>query len=109
MRRARSSASSGDRPRRAGAGREATGARLRVPAMISLFTGMRLGEVMALRWAVSISTAGPFRSAKLWSTPRRTAFGSRRRSQRQAGGISPCPISSLTCFATTGGANWKSE
>jgi integrase len=26
------------------------GDRLRVPAMVSLFTGMRLGEVLALRW-----------------------------------------------------------
>ena len=27
------------------------GSRLRVPAMVALFTGMRLGEVLALRWS----------------------------------------------------------
>jgi integrase len=27
------------------------GARLQAPAMIALFTGMRLGEILALRWS----------------------------------------------------------
>jgi integrase len=36
-----------------------TGLRLRVPALVALFTGMRLGEVLALRWSrVDLDTKG---------------------------------------------------
>jgi integrase len=60
-----------------------TSARLYVPAMVSLFTGMRLGEVLALRWkhvdlerkAISVRKA-------LEHTKARTAFASSRQSQR---------------------------
>ena len=43
------------------------GSRLYVPAMLALFTGMRLGEVLALRWmAASISTGRSSRCARRW-------------------------------------------
>jgi integrase len=83
------------------------GHRLFVPAMISLFTGMRIGEVLALRWAVSIWTERSFRSAKRWKKPGRTGSGSRRRSPRPAGATSPCPTFWSICCATSAKSSWN--
>jgi integrase len=55
------------------------GHRLFVIAMISLFTGLRIGEVLALRWGrVGLDVK---------------ASASNRQRPERAAGISPCPIS----------------
>ena len=68
------------------------GFRLYVPAMIALFTGMRLGEVLALRWSrVDLDgkvVSGP-RSA---GTDEGGHSASRCRRPRPAAATSPCPI-----------------
>ena len=44
-----------------------------VPAMVALFTGMRLGEVLALRWSRVDLDAKVIQCAKHWSRRKRTA------------------------------------
>lgn len=51
---------------------------LYVPAMISLFTGMLIGEVLALRWG-RVDLEGKVIQVREEKKPRRTASGSRRR------------------------------
>lgn len=51
---------------------------LYVPAMISLFTGMLIGEVQALRWG-RVDLEGKVIQVREEKKPRRTASGSRRR------------------------------
>jgi Phage integrase, N-terminal SAM-like domain len=70
-----------------------TGFRLRVPAMVALFTGMRLSEVLALRWGrVDLATKVIQVREALEQTK---AFGIRAklRNPGRGGAISPCPTS----------------
>ena len=62
------------------------GARLHGLAMVALFTGMRLGEVLALRWNRVDLDARSFRCAKHWSRREPTALALRRPSRGRAAG-----------------------
>ena len=81
----------GHRAGRAGPRGQAGRCRLYVPAMVALFTGMRLGEVLALRWGRVDLDRKSSRSARRWSRLRR-GYDSRRPNPRPAAGTSPCPI-----------------
>jgi integrase len=68
-------------------------ARLYVPAMLSLFTGMRRGEVLALRWSRVDLDKKIIQVREALKKPMRTAFASSRQRATLAGATSPCPIS----------------
>ena len=69
------------------------GERLYVPAIVALFTGMRLGEILALRERALTSTACVIEVREALEETRRKEMYSRRRNQRPAAATSPCPIS----------------
>lgn len=70
-------------------------------AITAVYTGMRRGELLALRWRNVDLEAKVAKVRKSSSGPRSTAFASRRPRPRAAGGISPSPISLLRPCATT--------
>ena len=74
--------------------------RLRTPAMVALFTGMRLGEVSHFVGRVWISIRRSSRFARRWRRRRSTAFASRHRSPRPVAATSPCRYSGR-CVART--------
>ncbi len=85
------------------------GARLQAPAMIALFTGMRLGEILALRWsAVDLNrNVIPVREA-LEET---RAYGVRVKPPKSRAGrrdiTSPDVLVDVS-YASTARANWSS-
>ena len=69
-------------------------ARLYVPAMVSLFTGMRLGEVLALRWGRVDLERGMIKVCEALEDTRTHGIRFKaHRKQRRAVARSPCPTS----------------
>ena len=67
--------------------------RLGTVAMVSLFTGARLGEVLALRWNHVDLDKQVLRSGRRWNRPRRTGSASSPQRPGPAGVTSHCPTS----------------
>jgi hypothetical protein len=76
------------------------GSRLCVPALVALFTGMRLREVLALRWGRDLLDRKVIEVRWRWSRPRQES-GSRLPNPRPAAATSPSPISWLRRSGST--------
>ena len=68
------------------------GSRLYVPALVALFTGMRIGEVLALRWS-RIDLDGKVIQVREALEPTKAGIRFKRRSPRPAAATSRFPIS----------------
>ena len=83
------------------------GSRFYVPTMVALFTGMRLGEVLALRWSrIDLDAQAAIRCERRSNRPRAVS-GSRRRRPRPAGATSRFPMSWSRCCGNIAGSNWN--
>lgn len=78
-----------------------TSARLYAPAMISLFTGMRLGEVLALRWNHVDLSRGVISVREALEHTKAHGIRFKPPKSKPVAATSPCPISWSICCAST--------
>ena len=83
------------------------GHRLFVPAMVSLFTGMRLGEVLALRWGRVDLDAKVIQVREALEETKKHGIRFKVPKTRPAAAISPCPICWSRRCASSVKSNWN--